>query len=135
MANQPRIVVFEDSEADVILLRLTLDTEIGNYEFVQVGDGDEAAALVKSYARGAAHADLFVIDLNLPKRSGLEILGDIREHEELRAVPAVVLTSSESPRDRKAAEELGISAFVRKPIHLAEYLAIGAVLKRCLRDS
>ena len=136
MPEGPLLVVFEDSDSDAMLLQFSLDSHFGDYGFQRVDDGDRADEAIRHCAERPEHRpDIFVIDLNLPKRSGLDILHRIREIPQLRAIPAVVLTSSECPADRKKAEQLGVAAFIKKPITLAEYLAIGADLKILLRSA
>ncbi len=133
MSENPLLWIFEDSDADALLLRLGLDSHLKRYEFVRIDDGDEAMEAIGRCADGLAQPpDIFVIDINLPKRSGLEILSGIKQIPSLRSTPAVVLTSSESPRDKLRAEELGVTAFLKKPLGLEEFLSIGGVLKKCL---
>ena len=73
-----------------------------------------------------------VLDLNLPRHDGIEILERLRGTERLTLVPVIVLTSSDSPRDRNLANGLGTARFLRKPSNLEEFLSLGAVFKELL---
>jgi CheY-like chemotaxis protein len=70
-----------------------------------------------------------VLDLNLPKSDGNDVLKAIRETEDLRDVPVVILTSSDSPKDRDAAERLGANGYITKPSDLDEFLSLGDQLR------
>jgi DNA-binding response OmpR family regulator len=75
---------------------------------------------------------LIILDLNLPRHDGCEILQRLREIGELAHVPVVVLTSSDSPRDRLVASQFGAACFLRKPSNLEQFLSLGAVFKGLL---
>jgi chemotaxis family two-component system response regulator Rcp1 len=118
-----RILLGEDNPADVYLIRQALD-EIGiTYDLKVAVHGGEVLDLVAGKPSGVP--DLIVLDLNLPRHEGLEILKFIRESVDLSRVPVVILTSSDSPKDRIAASELGADCYIRKPSNLDEFMAIG----------
>ena len=71
---------------------------------------------------------MIVLDLNLPKSDGTDVLRSIRESDRLARTPVVVLTSSDSPRDRAAAERLGANCYITKPSDLDAFLALGGRL-------
>jgi CheY-like chemotaxis protein len=76
--------------------------------------------------------DLVILDLNLPRHDGLEILRFIRKSSELANLTVVILTSSDSPTDTKAALELGANRYIRKPSNLESFMEIGGILKSLL---
>jgi len=76
-----------------------------------------------------------VLDLNLPKVEGTEVLEAIRSSRELAHIPVAVMTSSPSPRDRARAVQLGARRFITKPLDLEEFLQIGTILKDLLNES
>jgi DNA-binding response OmpR family regulator len=78
---------------------------------------------------------LIILDLNLPRHDGIEILQRLRENATLARVPVVVLTSSDSPRDRLLATQLGAARFIRKPSNLEQFLGLGAVFRELLEQS
>lgn len=125
-----RILVAEDNPADVYLLREALGLEDKEVEILLVTDGEQALEYVK---RQGSHGDailpdLVVLDLNLPKSDGSDVLRCIRETPAYAKVPVVILTSSDSHRDRKTIETLGASCFITKPSDLDAFMALGGIL-------
>ena len=134
-ARKFRILVIEDNEADVKLLRLALDGAGLQYDLAVIQDGGEAMEYVRRHAGGAETdraPNLIVLDLNVPKNDGLEILSAMREARVFEHVPVLVLTSSSSPRERGKLEALGIAKHVRKPLEYDEFMRIGPVVKQVL---
>lgn len=125
-----RVLVAEDNPADVYLLREAFSVAAKDIEMLVVCDGEEALEYVlrQGQFRDAAVPDLIVLDLNLPKSDGGDVLRCIRGTSAYSSVPVVVLTSSDSPRDRKTAESLGANCFITKPSDLDEFLALGRTL-------
>lgn len=131
---QLQIVVIEDNPADVFLIREALREQGLEFVLHVIEDGSEGVIFARregQYARGT-QPDLIVLDLNLPKHSGKEILKRLRESAELVQVPVAILTSSDSPQDRIEAFALGASRYIRKPSDLEEFMQVGAVLKELL---
>ncbi len=99
-------------------------------ELTVVWDGQEAFDYLDAlgpFARSPL-PDLVILDLNLPKNDGSTILKRIREKPEYADVPVVVLTSSNSPKDRSMAARLGAASFLTKPADLDQFLALGGIL-------
>lgn len=112
-----------------MLLAMALSAHAPNFEIHTAKDGEDAMEkLAEAGAGNRCFPDLIVIDLNLPKISGIEVLALIRKDERLQQAPVVVLTSSDSPIDRKMAEEIGIQAYFRKPMMLDEFMQLGSEL-------
>jgi CheY-like chemotaxis protein len=121
------ILLVEDNTDDVELTRIAFaEANIANALTV-VGDG--AAALDYLFARGA-HADrdpddlpsIVLLDLNLPKVDGREVLQAIRSHERTRSLPVVVLTTSGEPFDVEASYALGANSYIRKPVDFGQFV-------------
>ena len=125
-----RILLAEDNPADVYLLREALGLEAKGIEILVVSDGEQALEYVSRQGQyqNAVIPDLVVLDLNLPKSDGSDVLRRIRETTDYAEVPVVVLTSSDSPRDRKIIEALGASSFITKPSDLDAFLSLGRTL-------
>jgi CheY-like chemotaxis protein len=129
-----RILVIEDNMADVNLLRMALESAQVDYELQVLEDGGEGLAFIGqqgNYA-GLPIPDLVVLDVNLPKKDGLEVLEAMRSSPLLAGVMVVVLSSSSWPRERAKMERFGIARFIAKPADLEEYLKIGFILKELL---
>lgn len=133
--STPHIVMIEDNPADVQLFELAL-TEVGlaNYKLTVLHDGGEALAWAASpgAAADAAHPDLTVVDLNLPKYSGIEIISTMRSRPELASVPVLVLSSSASPRDVARVQAFDHTVYMTKPVDLDQYIDVGNVVRRML---
>ncbi|MGZ8869359.1 MAG: response regulator, partial [Thermoanaerobaculia bacterium] len=115
----------EDSVNDVELTRLALEQNKIATMLVVAKDGAEAMKLLSAESL-AAYGDLpavILLDLNLPKVDGLEVLRLIRGDQRIRFIPIVILTSSEEDRDLIRTYELGANSYIKKPIDFAEFLA------------
>lgn len=124
-----RILLAEDNPADVYLLKEALS--VGGHagvELIVVTDGEQALDFVSRQDAPNGNVDLIVLDLNLPKSDGSDVLRSIRDDSRFASVPVVILTSSDSPRDRAVAEKLGANSYLTKPSDLDDFLALGAKL-------
>jgi CheY-like chemotaxis protein len=126
-------VLAEDNPGDVFLIRRALDGQSLFYDLVVAKDGAEAIRYVAEAAAGERRIDLLLLDLNLPKRDGGEVLSELRNHANLSHVPAIVLTSSSSPQDRERCLRLGASRFFQKPSDLLRFMEIGRLVKELVR--
>ncbi len=120
------ILLVEDNPADA---RLTLegfkDAKVKN-QITVVEDGVEALAYLRgegAYAN-ATLPDLILLDLNMPKKNGREVLTEIKADERLRRIPVLVFTVSSANKDIMEAYNLHASAFISKPIDFDEFLRI-----------
>lgn len=128
------ILLGEDNPADVYLIRQALEENGVKYNLQVASHGGELIAAISKGASGAdATPDLVILDLNLPRHDGLEVLKLIRDNQNFKEVPVVILTSSDSPKDRTAASLLGADCYIRKPSNLEEFLAIGQTVETLLR--
>ena len=94
-------------------------------------DGEQAIKFVAQMGKPgrAPCPDLILLDLNLPKADGPQVLSEFRQHPECADTPVIVVTSSDAPRDRARVTELGISRYFRKPLDLDAFLQLGAVVR------
>jgi CheY-like chemotaxis protein len=131
-----RILLVEDNPGDVELLRLALKRAGLVCELTVLDDGAEALALVRQQGKYASVPvpDLAVLDLNVPKYDGVEILEALRANPAFANVLVAVLSSSSSPRERTSIEKFRISRYITKPLDLDEFLRIGEVLKELLAE-
>jgi two-component system response regulator len=130
--RRPRILLVEDNPGDVDLLRLALKAAAFDCDLTVVEDGGEAIALVRRQGKyhDAAAPDLAILDLNVPKNDGIEIIETMRESDVFRDTRVVVLSSSSSPRDHARLEKFRIARYITKPPDLDEFLNIGSQLKQ-----
>lgn len=124
------ILLVEDSDDDVVLTRLALEQNNIANELVVARDGAEAIEQL-SEEKIAGHGVLptvVLLDLNLPKVNGMEVLKFIREDQRTQLIPIVILSSSEEQRDLINSYALGANSYVKKPVDYAEFLAAMQVL-------
>jgi CheY-like chemotaxis protein len=120
------ILLVEDDPADAALvIRATRDSKV-LCDIHHVRDGREALDYL--FRRGeqfanAPRPDLILLDLNMPRMDGREVLKDLKEDTDLRTIPVVVLTTSDMERDIEASYDLGANSFVTKPIDLEAFFA------------
>ncbi|MGN7727091.1 response regulator [Luteimonas sp. 22616] len=125
--SQKEILLVEDNPDDVELTRIAFaEAKVAN-NLAVVGDGAEALDYL--FARGQyAHRDpddlpsIVLLDLNLPKVDGREVLQAIRANEKTRALPVVVLTTSTEPFDVEASYALGVNSYIRKPVDFEQFV-------------
>jgi DNA-binding response OmpR family regulator len=112
------------------LVREALEAHRVAGELLVIGDGDTAIRHIQEMDKQPEDCpDLLIIDLNLPKRSGREVLQAIRQSAKCRHATVVVLSSSDAQQDRAESIRLGASRYLRKPLRLDEFLSLGAVFK------
>ena len=120
------ILLVEDNPDDSDLtLEALKEGKVRNHLSV-VEDGVDALSFLRrqgAYAN-APHPALVLLDLNLPKKSGLEVLAEMKADPALRRIPVVVLTTSDAERDIVASYDLNASCYITKPVDLGRFLAV-----------
>jgi two-component system response regulator len=104
-----------------------------NYQLCVAEDGQHALECLEEFSIRSACPALILLDLNLPKIDGIEVLRRLREASRCRLSPVVVVTSSDSEADRAAVESLGAQAYFRKPLELSEYMKLSQVIRSVLQ--
>lgn len=123
---QPRIVnvlLVEDDPGDVLMTREAFDEYLHNHLDV-VTDGSEALAYLRregGYA-DAPRPDLILLDLNLPRRDGREVLQEVKDDPDLRHIPVIVLTTSKAEEDVLRSYQLHANAYVTKPVDFESFI-------------
>lgn len=125
------LLVIEDNPSDVDLLRRALIGAKLDFELTVVDDGADALALLQPDA-GTPAPDLAIVDLNLPKHSGLEVIERMRSNPTFHEVPVVILTSSSAPGDRSGLDRFRITRYIVKPADLEEFMRIGRQIREVL---
>ena len=120
------ILLVEDSPGDIRLIQeALLEAKVRNSMSV-VGDGVEAMAYLRKEGRfiHVPKPGLILLDLNLPKKNGFEVLKEIKDDDELKRIPVVVLTTSQAEQDIVASYDLHANAYISKPVDLDQFLAV-----------
>lgn len=122
-ARPIEILLVEDNEGDVYLTKRTFkDAKIFNNLHVAM-DGEQALAMLKKEPPYADQVspDLILLDINLPKLSGREVLEEIKNSEELKRIPVIILSGSDSTKDIQDMYGLYANSYITKPVDLAQF--------------
>ena len=122
--NRPiRILIVDDSPSDAFLATEALKRATNLAAVEVVPDGVEALAFLRregSYA-GALRPDLILLDLNMPRKDGREVLAEVKADEKLKNIPIIVLTSSSAEQDVRKAYSLHANCYLTKPVDFAKF--------------
>ena len=120
------IFLAEDNEADIHLFRESLKEWKTPFNFVTAQDGDEALKILQNedYL-----PDLIFLDINMPKKSGLEVLDVIKQNPDLQCIPAIVISGSAAQQDVMSAYKLQANSFVQKPQDFDDFLALARAIE------
>ena len=133
VAGRPaRVLLVEDNDADVRLTREALREAGDGVRLSTAGDGEQALAYLRQ-EEGFAEAprpDLVLLDLNLPRKNGTEVLAEMRADERLARIPVIVLTSSAAQQDIDDCYARGANAFVVKPQDLDAFMDLIETIRR-----
>lgn len=122
--QMPPIMLVEDNPMDLDLtLRAFSKKRFGNNILV-ARDGEEALAFLARWEGGDPVPAVILLDINMPKISGLEVLRQLKAHERFRRIPVVMLTSSREDRDLKAAYDLGVNSYIEKPVSFSKFMEV-----------
>jgi len=135
--RQLRILLAEDNEADVVLVRYALQSHNVLHQLHVIADGAKAIDFIMKIGRpgSAPCPDLMLLDLNLPTADGTEVLRELRSHPHCASTPVIIVTSSDAPKDRARVAELGISHYFTKPSDWDAFMRLGEVVMRVAESS
>jgi len=122
--HQVEILLVEDNPADVLMTRSAFEDFKLNNALHVVEDGVEALAFLHSQGAftGSPRPDLIMLDLNLPRKNGREVLAEIKNDPQLRNIPVVVLTTSSSEKDVFQAYDLHANCYIVKPVGFTSFV-------------
>lgn len=131
MKQLPVILIVEDNPGDVRLIREALNTSSLNPTLHFAHDGVEAARLLETGKRDPSNGlpHLIVLDLNLPKKSGFEVLEYVKRDERLKRIPVIVLSSSQNPDDVAKAYDLHANCYLTKPANFDAFIDVVKALE------
>ena len=120
------ILLVEDDPGDVLITKEALEHSKVTNTLAIVDDGEQALAYLRregAYA-GSTRPDLILLDLNLPRRDGREVLAEVKDDPDLRRIPIVVLTTSQAEEDILRSYDLHANAYVTKPVDFNRFVAV-----------
>jgi len=125
LARPPEILLVEDSENDVILTREGFNEAKLAVNLHTVGDGEQCMSFLRKLGphTGAPTPDLVLLDLNLPRKDGREVLAEIVADKALRHLPVVVMTTSRAESDIAHVYSLRCSSYIVKPVDFDRFVA------------
>ncbi|WP_369750952.1 response regulator [Calothrix sp. PCC 7507] len=120
------VLLVEDNPGDALLTRIALEDSKISIHLNVVEDGVEAMAFLRKQEQytAAAHPDIVLLDLNLPRKDGREVLAEIKADENLRRIPVVVLTTSHAEEDVLKAYNLCANCYITKPVDFDQFVKI-----------
>ncbi|HUQ92668.1 MAG TPA: response regulator [Bryobacteraceae bacterium] len=134
-ARAARILLIEDNHGDVLLVREALEEHAVKVEMTVLSDGEKAIRFIEdAEAYRAPLPDLIILDLNLPRISGHDVLRRIRASAIAAHVRVMILSSSTMMKDTQQAASHGVSRYIQKPSTLDEFMRIGGVIKALLTE-
>jgi CheY-like chemotaxis protein len=124
--NVIEVLLVEDDPGDVVLIREAFEHNKVYNVLRHVSDGVEAIAFLRGEGEyeGVRRPDLILLDLNLPRKDGREVLAEIKADSELRTIPVVVLTTSEAEEDIVRSYDLHANAYVTKPVDFDRFIEV-----------
>ncbi len=133
-ASPARVLVIEDNSSDVFLLERALNQQEFVFELTHLADGGQALAFIRREGAygNAPIPNLILVDLNLSKYNGEDILREIQDAKHLAGALVCAWSSSQSRRDRTRLVDLGVAKFVTKPSGLDQFMEIGKLIKDLL---
>ena len=124
--NVISVLLVEDDPGDVVLIREALEHNKVYNRLHVVSDGVQALEFLRGEGEhvGAPRPDLVLLDLNLPRKDGREVLAEVKEDPDLRRIPVVVLTTSKAEEDVLRSYDLHANAYVTKPVDFDRFIEV-----------
>ena len=119
------VLLADDNPADQEITRRVLGSGVFRCELHMVNDGVEALDyLARTFEDPDTHPrpDLMLLDINMPRKTGMDVLKHVKGNPELRSIPALMLTTSEAERDIASAYDLGCNAYITKPVDVPQFM-------------
>jgi CheY-like chemotaxis protein len=130
------LLVVEDSPADVFLVKEAMKEEGLSCHLEVADDGEKAIRILDDVDAGSQEVpNLLLVDLNVPRQSGTQVLERLRRSPRCRQTPVVMMSTSDTPVERKRAFDLGATEYFCKPSSLTEFMQLGKLVRRLLEQT
>src|SRR5579863_10007782 len=116
------ILLVEDNEGDILLTTEAFEESKIVNEINVIRDGEEAIRYFETLNKKDPHPDLVLLDINLPKKSGHEVLMHIKSHEKFKHIPVIMLTTSSSEKDILLSYNNYVNCYITKPIDVSDFM-------------
>jgi len=126
--NQP-ILLVEDNPVDLDLTLRAFSAQKLSNPIDVARDGEEALAYLEKWSNGDPVPLVILLDLKLPKISGLEVLAVIKKHPVFKNIPVVILTTSSDTTDIETAYQLGVNSYIVKPVDFGKFMEVAKQIK------
>jgi two-component system, chemotaxis family, response regulator Rcp1 len=134
--QKPVVLIIEDNPSDVLFVREALNVHRLPVQLVVLDNGEKAFQWIDANDREPQNVQpsAVILDLNMPRKSGAEVLQEIRASEQLKQTPVIIFTSSNTDRDKALAERYPHTRYVRKSADLDEFMEIGHILHQVIQE-
>jgi CheY-like chemotaxis protein len=131
-----RILLAEDSKADIVMVREALKEHKIAHKLHVAVNGEDALEFIARMGKPdePPYPDILLLDLNLPRADGLDVLREFRRCPACAATPVIVMSSSNAPRDREAAGALGVTCYFAKPMSYEGFIQLGQLIKEAVGE-
>jgi len=120
MKKELKILLIEDDMIEVMKLNRTIATLELKHQIIEANNGEDALKILEDKNN---LPDIILLDLNMPKLNGIEFLSILKNDDELRHIPTVILTTSNNQKDLKECFKIGVSGYVLKPLKYEDYMS------------
>jgi len=127
-----RILIVEDNPADLFLIREAIEAAGLDADVYVASDGEKAMQFLDDAERDALAPSLVILDINLPKKHGIDVLQHLRRGRRSSRAVVIVVSTSDSARDRRDAMNFGANEYFRKPSDYDEFLKLGDRIKELI---
>lgn len=125
----PPILVVEDNPMDLDLTLQAFSRRACANPIQIARDGEEALAYLHRWDAGEPQPAVILLDINMPRVNGIEVLQQLKQHPQYRRIPVVMLTSSRESRDLQATYDLGANSYIEKPVSFSRFMEIAAQIE------
>jgi two-component system, chemotaxis family, response regulator Rcp1 len=131
-ARRWEILLVEDNPADIRLTREALRELLIQHRLTVAEDGLAALKYLTAESDGdpGSRPDIILLDLNLPRMSGLEFLAVVKSSEQFKSIPVIVMSSSAAPEDVAAAYRLNANSYTQKPLEIDQFISVLQTIRR-----
>ena len=120
MTKSLNILLIEDDEIEVMKFKRVLKTLDANHKIIEANNGEEALKILQ---KTEDLPDIILLDLNMPKISGIEFLGILKNNDLLKHIPTIILTTSNNYKDLIECYKIGVSGYILKPLKYEDYVS------------